>query len=61
MIDPGKKVRLITMYPMQTGRNFTATLRAVDSIQLTTKHPFDLFLVRRVEHGHFRLAVISTS
>jgi alkyl hydroperoxide reductase subunit AhpC len=39
VIDPGKKVRLITMYPMQTGRNFTAMLRAVDSIQLTTKHP----------------------
>jgi alkyl hydroperoxide reductase subunit AhpC len=39
VIDPIKKVRLITMYPMQTGRNFTEMLRAVDSIQLTTKHP----------------------
>ena len=38
-IDPGKKVRLITMYPMQTGRNCTEMLRAVDSIQLTTRHP----------------------
>jgi alkyl hydroperoxide reductase subunit AhpC len=39
VIDPAKRVRLITMYPMQTGRNFTEMLRAVDSIQLTTKHP----------------------
>jgi thioredoxin-dependent peroxiredoxin len=39
VIDPSKKVRLITMYPMQTGRNFTEMLRAVDSIQLTTRHP----------------------
>ena len=27
------------MYPMQTGRNFAEMLRAVDSIQLTTRHP----------------------
>jgi alkyl hydroperoxide reductase subunit AhpC len=39
VVDPSKKIRLITMYPMQTGRNFTEMLRAVDSIQLTTKHP----------------------
>ena len=39
VIDPDKRVRLITMYPMQTGRNFTEILRAVDSIQLTTRHP----------------------
>ena len=39
VIDPNKKVRLITMYPMQTGRNFTEMLRTVDSIQLTTRHP----------------------
>ena len=39
VIDPGKRIRLITMYPMQTGRNFTEMLRAVDSIQLTTRHP----------------------
>ena len=39
VIDPDKRVRLITMYPMQTGRNFTEMLRAVDSIQLTTRYP----------------------
>jgi alkyl hydroperoxide reductase subunit AhpC len=39
VIDPEKRVRLITMYPMQTGRNVTEMLRAVDSIQLTTRHP----------------------
>jgi alkyl hydroperoxide reductase subunit AhpC len=27
VIDPDKRVRLITMYPMQTGRNFTEMLR----------------------------------
>jgi thioredoxin-dependent peroxiredoxin len=39
VIDPDQRVRLITMYPMQTGRNFTEMLRAIDSIQLTTMHP----------------------
>jgi alkyl hydroperoxide reductase subunit AhpC len=39
VIDPGKKVRLITMYPMRTCRNFTEMLRVIDSIQLTTRHP----------------------
>jgi thioredoxin-dependent peroxiredoxin len=39
VIDPSKLVRLITMYPMQTGRNFTEIMRAVDSIQLTSRHP----------------------
>jgi alkyl hydroperoxide reductase subunit AhpC len=39
VIDPDKRIRLITMYPMQTGRNFTEMLRAIDSIQLTTRHP----------------------
>jgi thioredoxin-dependent peroxiredoxin len=39
VIDPDQRIRLITMYPMQTGRNFTEMLRAVDSIQLTSRHP----------------------
>jgi len=39
VIDPTKIIRLITMYPMQTGRNFVEMLRAVDSIQLTSRHP----------------------
>ena len=39
VIDPAKRIRLITMYPMQTGRDLTEVLRAVDSIQLTTGHP----------------------
>jgi alkyl hydroperoxide reductase subunit AhpC len=39
VIDPSKLVRLITMYPMQTGRDFTEIMRAVDSIQLTSRHP----------------------
>jgi len=39
VIDPSKKIRLITMYPMQTGRNFAEMLRVIDSIQLTTRHP----------------------
>src|SRR5262249_10674411 len=39
VIDPSKRIRLITMYPMQRGRNFTEMLRAIDSIQLTTRHP----------------------
>jgi len=38
VIDAGQKIRLITMYPMQTGRNFAEVLRAVDSLQLTTWH-----------------------
>ncbi len=39
VIDPARRIRLITMYPMQTGRDLTEVLRAVDSIQLTTRHP----------------------
>ncbi len=39
VIDPSKRIRLITMYPMQTGRNFAEVLRAVASVQLTTRHP----------------------
>ena len=39
MIGPDKKIKLMLMYPMSTGRNFDEVLRALDSIQLTAKHP----------------------
>jgi thioredoxin-dependent peroxiredoxin len=38
MIDPNKKVRLMLVYPMGTGRNFHEVLRALDSMQLTDRH-----------------------
>jgi thioredoxin-dependent peroxiredoxin len=38
MIDPNKKVRLMLVYPMGTGRNFHEILRALDSMQLTDRH-----------------------
>jgi alkyl hydroperoxide reductase subunit AhpC len=38
IIGPDKKIKLMLMYPMTTGRNFDEILRALDSIQLTAKH-----------------------
>jgi alkyl hydroperoxide reductase subunit AhpC len=38
IIGPDKKVRLILVYPMATGRNFNEILRVIDSMQLSDKH-----------------------
>jgi thioredoxin-dependent peroxiredoxin len=38
IIAPDKKIRLILVYPMATGRNFDEILRAIDSMQLGDKH-----------------------
>jgi alkyl hydroperoxide reductase subunit AhpC len=37
VVDPVKKIKLILVYPMTTGRNFDEVLRAIDSLQLTAK------------------------
>jgi thioredoxin-dependent peroxiredoxin len=38
VVGPDKKVKLVLVYPMTTGRNFDEVLRVIDSLQLTARH-----------------------
>jgi alkyl hydroperoxide reductase subunit AhpC len=38
VVGPDRKIKLVLVYPMTTGRNFDEVLRVVDSLQLTANH-----------------------
>ncbi len=38
VIGPDRKIKLVLVYPMSTGRNFAEILRVIDSLQLTSRH-----------------------
>ena len=38
VVGPDKKIKLMLVYPMTTGRNFDEVLRVLDSMQLTAAH-----------------------
>ena len=38
VVGPDKKIKLVLVYPMTTGRNFDEVLRVIDSLQLTASH-----------------------
>jgi len=38
IIGPDKKIKLVLVYPMTTGRNFDEVLRVIDSLQMTAKY-----------------------
>src|SRR5207237_2356170 len=38
VVGPDKKIKLMLVYPMTTGRNFDEVLRSIDSVQLTARH-----------------------